>query len=428
MGASAGGGAPPSRPSTGGFGGFNMSAMRPPPSGGFGGFNMSAMRPTQSGGFGGFNMAAMRPNPGGFFRGPTPTPMPMPTQRGFMSRPPPQMMPPNQVGMGIASPGFNPAMFNQAPSQPDPKALEVQAAMMGDAMSGAAQMPNSMRAQLASNARNQGTVGFGTAVNQGAMNPAMFNRGPSQGMPTQSSMGARPSLFGGSRGPSLGARRFAEGGKTSSVVDFGAMAAAPGSIPQPNRRGDPLPTSPVFQPISQDPNVMTDQRTGRIPYQPRYIDYATGLDATPEARRFVSNYKPQIPTPDRPGSMGGSRFERPVAYNPPSAEQQLLNKAFSVFKDKRTPEQKSADLTKSIQQRNLTEAQYNMMLADPGTYLPYLKSVQAGNAPSTIYQPDTSVSYMTAAQRDAYNKKMLKELDEMIRPITVFPVQDYGGA
>jgi hypothetical protein len=110
------------------------------------------------------------------------------------------MMP---AGMGIASPGFNPAMFNQAPSQPDPKALQMQAAMMRDAMPGAAQMPNSMRAQLASNARNQGTVGFGAAVNQGVMNPAIFNRGLSRGMPTQSSMGAR---------------RFAEGGKTSTAV------------------------------------------------------------------------------------------------------------------------------------------------------------------------------------------------------------------
>lgn len=157
--------------------------------------------------------------------------------------------------------------------------------------------------------------------------------------------------MGQSAGTGQQPRRFAEGGSTSTVVDFGALAApdsavfVPGAIaagmygrPSPqreareiyrpayydslgdtepaarfqmqmptfNRQGDPMYTkSPVVQPIVNEVTGELFQRTGHQPYRPTYE--AAGLAATPQ-------YQMQMPMFSRPDRSVNTRLQRPIPY------------------------------------------------------------------------------------------------------------------
>lgn len=177
-------------------------------------------------------------------------------------------------------------------------------------------------------------------------------------------------------------------------------------------------------------------------YQPRYTNYgspmyqavreaAQGLGATPQARTFT----PQMPTYSRPSAsmmpVQQASYNIPYRTASDSSFSGILNRAYPTFGAMRsTPEQQAASLNKALQNNELTYDQYQMMMAKPDLYLPYVQSVQAGNAPTTIgYQQRASIPYMTAAQRQAYNNAQSRQLSELLGPAPADPsASDGGGA
>jgi hypothetical protein len=159
-------------------------------------------------------------------------------------------------------------------------------------------------------------------------------------------------------------------------------------------------------------------------YRPQYEDY--GLGSTPQAQgRLASilnmgNYGNQMPT-----------FTRPQAP-PPQAQYSIPYKTAPVGRisknlfgrQAQTGESQRQSIGEGLQRGNLTEAQYNKIMSDPGMYLPYVQYVQAGNDPSGFQRASTPIQYMTATQQKAYNNKIKSELDALLRPITVFDVED----
>lgn len=185
-------------------------------------------------------------------------------------------------------------------------------------------------------------------------------------------------------------------------------------------------------------------------YRPTYTNYSSpayravrgasmgasnmlsGLGGTPQAMQF----QPMMPTYTRPSApttpvqpTGGffGRGPQPayrIPYNPPSQQQQLINRSLNspfFLKMRRTPEQQAASLNKAIQNNELTYAQYERMMAKPDLYLPYVQSVQAGNAPTTIGYQQRPVQYMTEAQRQAYNNAQSRQLSELLGPAPADP-------
>lgn len=208
--------------------------------------------------------------------------------------------------------------------------------------------------------------------------------------------------MGASAGTGMQTRRFAEGGATTGSE--GTTQAAP----------------------------------QRAIYRPQYTDYSAGLSSTPQAGYLASRlgmqqpgtFTPQMPTFTRPQAVQQAPSYS-IPYNPPSSQQQLLNRAFNsptFMKFRATPEQQAAALSKSIQAGNLTQSQYDKMMADPSKYLSYVQEVQAGNAPDTIGYQQRPISYMTEAQQKAYNNKQKRELDRLLRPMTVFEEDNSGGS
>lgn len=195
--------------------------------------------------------------------------------------------------------------------------------------------------------------------------------------------------MGASAGTGMNVRRFEEGGSTSSPA---------------------TPSSPAPQ---------------RAVYRPQYTDYSAGLPTTPKTSGFLSSiigknlpstaYQNSLPTFNRPSVDQSQTPSYRIPFGIPSKPNPFSS----------TPEQQAAKLGAAIQEGNLNEGQYELMMADPGKYLSYVQAVQAGNAPETIGYQQKPIQYMTAAQRDAYNKKMQNELDQIIRPITVFPEKVY---
>ena len=181
-------------------------------------------------------------------------------------------------------------------------------------------------------------------------------------------------------------------------------------------------------------------------YQPTYGNYtspmnqavygvASGLGATPQYTQFQA----QMPTFSRPEmappppSGGFGRFPMQalspqpayrIPYNPPSQQQQLMNRALNspfLLSMRRTPEQQATSLNKAIQNNNLTYAQYEQMMAKPDLYLPHVQAVQAGNAPTTVGYQQRPIQYMTAGQRKAYNDAQSRQLSELLGPAPADP-------
>jgi hypothetical protein len=169
-------------------------------------------------------------------------------------------------------------------------------------------------------------------------------------------------------------------------------------------------------------------------YRPQYEDY--GLGSTPQAQGQLAallnmgNYGNQMPTFTRPQAPPPqAQYSIPYRTTPDSSFSGVLNRVTPLFGGSRSsPEQRATNLNTAIQNNELTYDQYEQMMAKPDLYLPYVQSVQSGNAPTTIgYQQRTSIPYMTTAQQKAYNNKIKSELDALLRPITVFDVEDQGG-
>jgi hypothetical protein len=198
-----------------------------------------------------------------------------------------------------------------------------------------------------------------------------------------------------------GVRSFAEGGSTSTPTGE-ASAAPPRQI-----------------------------------YRPQYEDY--GLGSTPQAQgRLASilnmgNYGNQMPTFTRPQAPPPqAQYSIPYKTAPDSSFSGLMGSFKKMAKNfsgrqAQTGESQRQSIGEGLQRGNLTEAQYNKIMSDPGMYLPYVQYVQAGNDPSGFQRASTPIQYMTAAQQKAYNNKIKSELDALLRPITVFDVEDQGG-
>lgn len=186
------------------------------------------------------------------------------------------------------------------------------------------------------------------------------------------------------------------------------------------------------------PSSSTPTAPQRAIYRPEYTDYRAGLSATPQAQGPLASmlnmgdYGSQMPTFTRPQAVQQTpSYSIPYRTKPDSSFKGLLNSfnKMSFAGNSLTPEQQAANLNRSITSGNLTESQYHMMMNDPGRYLSYVQAVQAGNAPQTTgYQTPSPIQFMTTAQQKAYNDKMSRELDSLLRPITVFDVQDQGGS
>jgi hypothetical protein len=131
------------------------------------------------------------------------------------------------------------------------------------------------------------------------------------------------------------------------------------------------------------------------------------------------------------GRAPQSAYSIPYRTAPDSSFSGVLNRVTPLFGGSRlSPEQRATNLNKAIQNNELTYAQYEQMMAKPDLYLPYVQSVRAGNAPTTIgYQQRTSIPYMTEAQRQAYNNAQSRQLSELLGPAPADPsVSDGGGA
>lgn len=210
--------------------------------------------------------------------------------------------------------------------------------------------------------------------------------------------------MGASVGTGMQTRRFAEGG--AATGSEGATQGATQAAPQ------------------------------RAIYRPQYTDYSAGLSSTPQAEYLASRlgmqqpgtFTPQMPTFTRPQAVQQApSYSIPYTNYSPSSTgigRIVTNSNFEGLRG--TPEQQAAALSKSIQEGNLTQSQYDKMMADPGRYLSYVQAVQAGDAPDTISYQQQPIKYMTAEQQQAYNNKLKRELDQAIRPITVFQEQSIG--
>jgi hypothetical protein len=123
-------------------------------------------------------------------------------------------------------------------------------------------------------------------------------------------------------------------------------------------------------------------------------------------------------------------YRIPYRTAPDSSFSGVLNMAYPTFGGSRSsPEQQATNLNKAIQNNELTYAQYEQMMAKPDLYLPYVQSVQSGNAPTTIGYQQQPIRYMTTAQQDAYNKSQAAELGKLLGPAPADPsVSDGGGA
>jgi hypothetical protein len=244
-----------------------------------------------------------------------------------------------------------------------------------------------------------------------------------------------------------GVRSFAEGGSTStptSAPTGEASAAPPRQIYQPQYEDYGLSSTPQAQGRlasilnmgnygNQMPTFTRPQAPPRQIYQPQYEDY--GLSSTPQAQgRLASilnmgNYGNQMPTFTRPQAPPPqAQYSIPYRTTPDSSFSGVLNRVTPLFGGSRSsPEQRATNLNKAIQNNELTYDQYEQMMAKPDLYLPYVQSVQSGNAPTTIGYQQQPIRYMTTAQQKAYNNKIKSELDALLRPITIFPQQDSGG-
>ena len=197
--------------------------------------------------------------------------------------------------------------------------------------------------------------------------------------------------MGASAGTGMQTRRFAEGGATTGSE--GTTQAAP----------------------------------QRAIYHPQYTDYSAGLGATPQAGYLSSKlgigqpgtFTPQMPTFTRPQAV-----QQAPSYSIPYANKQstvLGTPVRNLMKNMAA----NQDITKSLRANNLTQSQYDSMMADPSLYLPYVQSVRAGEA-AELGRQEQPIQFMTMEQRVAYNNKQKRELDRLLRPITVFE-EDYSG-
>ena len=233
-----------------------------------------------------------------------------------------------------------------------------------------------------------------------------------------------------------GVRSFAEGGSTSTPTGgtgFGGIN--PAAI-----NADPraFGIGPAAESLRQD--LAREQAPPRQIYRPQYEDY--GLGSTPQAQgRLASilnmgNYGNQMPTFTRPQAPPPqAQYSIPYRTTPDSSFSGLMGSFGRISKNlfgqlipqAQTGESQRQSIGEGLQRGNLTEAQYNKIMSDPGMYLPYVQYVQAGNDPSGFQRAPTPIQYMTTAQQKAYNKKIKSELDALLRPITVFDVEDQGG-
>lgn len=197
--------------------------------------------------------------------------------------------------------------------------------------------------------------------------------------------------MGASAGTGMQTRRFAEGG--AATGSEGTTQAAP----------------------------------QRAIYRPQYTDYSAGLGATPQAGYLSSKlgigqpgtFTPQMPTFTRPQAV-----QQAPSYSIPYANKQstvLGTPVRNLMKNMAA----NQDITKSLRANNLTQSQYDSMMADPSLYLPYVQSVRAGEA-AELGRQEQPIQFMTMEQRVAYNNKQKRELDRLLRPITVFE-EDYSG-
>lgn len=191
--------------------------------------------------------------------------------------------------------------------------------------------------------------------------------------------------MGASAGTGMQTRRFAEGGATTGSE--GTTQAAP----------------------------------QRAIYRPQYTDYRAGLEATPQAAQFVS----QMPTFTRPQVVQQAPSYRvPYANAPDTGIGGLMGSFGRISKNFAGPQ---TSVGQGLQQGNLTEAQYDLIMSDPRMYLPYVQYVQAGNDPAGFQMAPTPNQFMTQGQLTAYNDRQKAELDRLIRPITYFEPDDQGG-
>lgn len=374
MGQSAGGGAPPSSPT-----------------------------PPGTGGFGRFNMAAIQPNPGGFMgRAPQPMPMRAPANANLL----------------------------------DPQTLQTQAATMGRSMSNAPQTP----------ATPTGSVTFGgprapMSLSGTAQPRSPVARPPMYAMSTPN-LSAPRTPFGGfntaalGKPSSLGMVRFAEGGSTglgSGTPQSGGMfkganlAAAHNSINSYLSQSNPSATQAAI--ASAMANMYGPRQPlppARTAYRPEYVDY--GLGATPQAQQFAIPSKMSIPTPDRPGSTGGSRFERPVASGMPQ-QTQKADPNLAILNQVLGPQPQyvydSDGNSHPAPPQYMDASQRDALLANPSAYLDYAKYIQGGGDPTKFQRSAQPISMMTTAQREAFRKKQVAELSKLLPPAYV---EDQGGA
>jgi hypothetical protein len=69
------------------------------------------------------------------------------------------------------------------------------------------------------------------------------------------------------------------------------------------------------------------------------------------------------------------------------------------------------------------------MMQNPAMYLDYLQRVEAGENPTSIgYAAPPPTRFMTAAQQQAYNQKLQRDLENLIAPRTIFDMQDTAGS
>jgi hypothetical protein len=177
----------------------------------------------------------------------------------------------------------------------------------------------------------------------------------------------------------------------------------------------------------------------RAIYQPQYTDYRAGLSATPQAQGPLASmlnmgsYGSQMPTFTRPQAPP-PQAQYSIPYNNARSRIGFIGSlgriGGNLFPGTQTSnEELAATLAQDINKGNLTEAQYNMMMKNPEGYLSYVQAVQAGETPTTLgYQAPPKISFMTQAERTRYNQRVQRELDNILRPITVFDVQDQGGS
>jgi len=78
----------------------------------------------------------------------------------------------------------------------------------------------------------------------------------------------------------------------------------------------------------------------------------------------------------------------------------------------------------AIRNQQLSYSQYQNMMERPSYYLPYAQSAMSGGP--AMFQPRSSIPYMTAAQQQAYGQRHVADIGRLLGPAPADPNASSG--